>query len=266
MTRVDDTPVPDYPSLLRLDGRGVVCVGAGQGIGRQTAHALAQAGARVVCVDIDPELAKEIADEVGGVPWSGDATDRDEVARLVEDSYSALGDVHAVVDIIGMSRYHDLVDVSDELWDWHVGIVLRHAQLLTQLFGRRFIDAGRGTLTFVASASGISSAPRHAAYGAMKAALMSLIRTAAVEFGPKGVRANGVAPGVVWTPRVGGYLGDKGREINERNTPLRRVALPADIAAALLFLTSDLSSYINGQIISVDGGVTAKFPYPMGDL
>lgn len=266
MTRVDDSPVPEYLDRLRLDGRGIVCVGAGAGIGRQTVHALAQAGARVVCVDIDPDLAGEVAAEVDGVAWSGDATDRSEVARLVEDSYAALGEVHGVVDIIGMSRYHDLVDVSDELWDWHVNIVLRHAQLVTQLFGARLMASGGGTLTFVASVSGITSAPRHAAYGAAKAGLMSLIRTAAVEFGPKGVRTNGVAPGVVWTPRVSGYLGERGEKTNADNTPLRRVAQPADIAAALLFLTSDLSAYVNGQVLVVDGGVSAKFPYPMGDL
>jgi NAD(P)-dependent dehydrogenase (short-subunit alcohol dehydrogenase family) len=266
MTRVDDTPVPDYLAQLRLDGRGVVLVGAGAGIGRQAAHALSQAGARVVCVDVDADLATEIAAEVDGVAWSGDATERGEIQRLVDDSYAALGEVHAVVDIIGMSRYHDLVDVSDEVWDWHVNIVLRHAQLITQLFGARLMAGGGGSLTFVASVSGITSAPRHAAYGAAKAALMSLIRTAAVEYGPRGVRTNGVAPGVVWTPRVSGYLGEEGERINAANTPLRRVAQPADIAAALLFLTSDLASYVNGQVLVVDGGVGVKFPYPMGEL
>jgi NAD(P)-dependent dehydrogenase (short-subunit alcohol dehydrogenase family) len=266
VTRIDDTAVPDYLDRLRLDGQGVVCVGAGQGIGRQAAHALAQAGARVLCVDIDPDLAREIAAEVDGVPWWGDATDRAEVERMATEATEALGGVDAVVDIIGMSRYHDLVDVDDETWDWHVNIVLRHAQLVTQAFGARMTAAGRGSLTFVASVSGLTSAPRHAAYGAAKAALMSLIRTAAVEFGPKGVRANGVAPGVVWTPRVSGYLGEAGEKLNADNTPLRRVALPADIAGALLFLVSDLSAYVNGQILVVDGGVSVKFPYPMGDL
>ncbi len=144
--------------------------------------------------------------------------------------------------------------------------MLRHAYLLSQLFGAAMAAAGGGTMAFVASVSGLSSAPRHAAYGAAKAGLMSLVRTAAVELGPLGVRTNAVAPGVVWTPRVSGYLGDEGRERNIANTPLRRVALPADIAAALLFLTSDLSGYVNGQTLVVDGGVGSKFPYPMGDL
>jgi NAD(P)-dependent dehydrogenase (short-subunit alcohol dehydrogenase family) len=74
-----------------------------------------------------------------------------------------------------------------------------------------------------------------------------------------------VAPGVVWTPRISELLGDEGRARNEANTPLRRVALPADIAGVLLFLCSDLAAYVSGQVIVVDGGVGAKFPYPMAD-
>ena len=120
-------------------------------------------------------------------------------------------------------------------------------------------------MAFVASVSGITSAPRHAAYGAAKAGLMSLVRTGAVELGPQRVRVNAVAPGVVWTPRISAFLGEEGRARNEANTPLGRVAQPADIAAAILFLVSDLSSYVSGQTLVVDGGVSAKFPYPMAD-
>ena len=92
---------------------------------------------------------------------------------------------------------------------------------------------------------------------------MSLVRTGAVELGPSGIRVNAVAPGVVWTPRVSAFLGDEGARATVVNTPLRRVAQPADIAAALLFLASDLAAYVTGQTLSVDGGVGAKFPYPM---
>ena len=95
---------------------------------------------------------------------------------------------------------------------------------------------------------------------------MSLVRTGAVEFGPMGIRVNAVAPGVVWTPRVSGYLGDEGRERNNENSPLRRVALPQDIASGLLFMASDLAAYVNGHTLVVDGGVGAKFPYPMDGL
>ena len=266
MTRVDDSPVPDFPGMLRLDGRGVVVVGAGAGIGRMTAHAVAQAGARVMVVDLEHDLAEEIAAEVGGIAWWGDATDAGEIQRLVHESTQALGQVDAVVDIIGMSRYGDMIDIDDDEWDWHFRIVLRHAQLLTREYGRYFKESGHGgSFAFVASVSGITGAPKHAAYGAAKAGLMSLIRSTAVELGPYGVRTNAVAPGVVWTPRVSGYLGEPGRQRNADNTPLQRVARTADIAGPLLFLISDLAYYVNGQTLVVDGGVGVKFPYPLPD-
>jgi NAD(P)-dependent dehydrogenase (short-subunit alcohol dehydrogenase family) len=263
VTSADGTPVPAYPDLLRLDGRGFVVVGAGQGIGRQATHALASVGARVFCIDNQEQLAKEIADEVNGVPWVCDARERGEVEGAVAEARRQLGRIHGLVDIVGMARYMDVLSTSDEDWDWTFGMVLRHAFLFSQEAGRAMAEDGGGVMVFVASVSGITSAPRHAAYGAAKAGLMAWVRSLAVELGPKGVRANAVAPGVVWTPRVSGYLGEKGREINEENTPLRRVALPADIAAAILFLASDLSAYVTGQTLVVDGGVGAKFPYPM---
>jgi len=141
--------------------------------------------------------------------------------------------------------------------------VLRHAYLSAQTAGRSMVDRG-GVMVFVASVSGLTGAPRHAAYGAAKAALMSLVRTVAVELGPSGVRVNAVAPGAIWTPRVAALLGEEGRARNAANAPLRRIGLPADIASAILFLVSDLSSYMSGQTLVVDGGVSAKFPYPSG--
>ncbi len=265
MTRTDDSAVPDYPGLLRLDGRRFVVLGAGQGIGRQASHALASVGARLACVDQDPDLAADIATEVDATPLSGNAYDRDDMARLFDDAGEALGGIDGVVDIIGMARYADLTEMSDEDWNWHFDIVLRHAFLAMQ-YGGRAMQANGGAMVFVASVSGITSAPRHSAYGAAKAGLMSLVRTGAVELGPAGIRVNAVAPGVVWTPRVSAFLGEEGRERNIANTPLRRVAQPADIAAALLFLASDLAAYVTGQTLTVDGGVGAKFPYPMADL
>jgi NAD(P)-dependent dehydrogenase (short-subunit alcohol dehydrogenase family) len=263
VTRTDNSPIPDFLGRLRLDGKNVVLVGAGAGIGRLTAHALSQAGARVLCVDLEKDLAEEIAEEVGGIAWYGDATDKAEVERLLRDAKAQLGKIDSVVDIIGMSRYGAMIDSDDEDWDWHFRIVLRHAQLLTRLFGREFKENGGGTFAFVASVSGITAAPMHAAYGAAKAGLMSLIRSTAEELGPFGVRTNAIAPGVVWTPRVSAYLGAEGEQKNSANAPLRRVAQTSDIAGPLLFLVSDLSGYINGQVITVDGGVGIKFPYPM---
>ncbi len=263
MTRTDDSPIPDYPGLLSLKGRGFVVLGAGQGIGRQATHALSSVGATVFCVDREPDLAEEVAQEVGGRPGSGDATSRSDADRLFAEAQAALGRIDGVVDIIGMAQYTPLVELDDAGWDWHFDIVLRHAFLAMQLGGRAMAESGGGVMVFVASVSGITSAPLHSAYGAAKAGLMSLVRTGAVELGPSGIRVNAVAPGVVWTPRVSAFLGDEGRRRNEANTPIGRVALPADIASAILFLASDMSGYVNGHTLVVDGGVGAKFPYPM---
>ena len=196
------------------------------------------------------------------MPWS----DRAHVELLFADANAKLGGIDGVVDIIGMARYAHITEMTDEDWNWHFDVVLRHAFLAMQHAGRAMEASGGGVMVFVASVSGITSAPRHAAYGAAKAGLMSLVRTGAVEMGPHGIRVNAVAPGVVWTPRVSAFLGPDGRERNVVNTPLRRIAQPADIAAAILFLVSDLASYVTGQTLTVDGGVGAKFPYPMADL
>ena len=263
MTRTDDTAVPDYRGMSSLNGRGFVVIGAGQGIGRQTCHALSQAGAQLLCVDLDPDLADDIAREVGGTPWSGDATSRPDSQAMFDAATTTLGQLDGLVDIVGMARYADLMDLDDELWNWHHDIVLRHAFLAVQLGGRAMSRSGGGVMVFVASASGLSGAPQHAAYGVAKAGLVGLVRSAAVELGPIGIRVNAVAPGVVWTPRVSAYLSEADRQRNIDNAPLGRIAIPADIAASILFLASDQSSYVNGQVLSVDAGVGVKFPYPM---
>jgi NAD(P)-dependent dehydrogenase (short-subunit alcohol dehydrogenase family) len=263
MTRTDDTEVPDYRSLLSLEGKNFVVLGAGQGIGRQSSHALAAVGARVFCVDLDAGLADDIAKEVGGIAWAGDAIAPDSARRLYQEAEEQLGRIDGIVDIIGMARYASLLDSDQENWEWHHGIVLQHAVNAVRFGAARMAASGGGVLTFVASVSGLQSAPSHGAYGVYKAGLMSLVKTAAVELGPKGIRVNAVAPGVVMTPRVSGYLDDAAKARNAQNAPLRRTAFPADVASAILFLCGGLASYITGQTIVVDGGVSAKFGYPM---
>lgn len=216
------------------------------------------------CIDNREDLAKEVADEVDGIAWVCDATDREQVEKAVSGAHIALGQIDGLADIVGMAKYLDAVETSDEDWAWTEGIVLRHAYLFGSIAGKRMAEQGGGSMVFVASVSGISSAPRHAAYGVMKAGLMSWVRSLAVELGPKGVRVNAVAPGVVWTPRISQFLGEKGRKLQAENAPLQRVAEPSDIASAILFLSSDLAGYVNGQTLVVDGGVGVKFPYPMG--
>jgi NAD(P)-dependent dehydrogenase (short-subunit alcohol dehydrogenase family) len=263
MTTADNSPVPDYLDRLRLDGRNYVVVGAGQGMGRQTCHALTQAGAaRILCVDIEADRAADVAAEIGiGVPWVGDVTKRDGVVALAQEARTALGTVNGFVDIVGMARWAGVLEIDDETWDWEFDICLRHAYLLSQELGRLMVDSGGGTMVFVASVSGLSAAPNHAAYGAAKAALMAWVQSVAVELGAHRVRANAVAPGSILTPRMVAAFNDDQLRTNAANAPLGRIGEPSDIAGAALFLTSDLSSYITGRTIVVDGGVDSKFPY-----
>ncbi len=247
---------------LRLDGCGFVVVGAGNGIGRATAHALRSAGAELFCVDIDEGLAKSIADEVGGTAWVADARDRADVTATVDAAREALGRIAGFVDIVGQSRYASLLDMTDEDFHWTTGMVLRHAFLFAQLVGRLMAAEGGGSMVFVSSIAGVTSAPRQVAYGAAKAGLNSLVRTAAVELGGSGIRVNSVAPGTVATPRVLTTLTEEVRAGFARSIPLGSLAEPSDIAAAILFLSSSMARQITGQTLLVDGGASVKFPYP----
>ncbi|QSE88198.1 SDR family oxidoreductase [Rhodococcus pseudokoreensis] len=253
---------PDYASMLRLDGEVHVVLGGGFGIGLQACRALAANGATVVCVDREEERAAAVAAEVGGLAWTGDITDREAIASLFGFVEEQCGRLDGVVDIVGLAMYKSLVDLTDDDWTFHVDIVLKHAYLALTYAGRFWERTGTGgSISFVASVAGMTSAPKTSAYGAMKAALMSLVRTSAVELGPLGIRVNAAAPGVVRTPR---------QQTNPRwthdlvvanvdKTPLRKVAYPSDIAAVLLFLSSPLAGHVTGQTIIVDGGNSIVF-------
>ena len=135
MTRADDSAVADFANMLRLDGRTYVVMGAGMGMGRQAAHTLVQNGARIVCVDVDDDRAHDIASEVGNdaVPWVGDMTKREGVKKLFDDAGQIFGGkLNGFVDIVGMAQFTDLTEISDELWEWHFDMNLRHAWLAMQ--------------------------------------------------------------------------------------------------------------------------------------
>ena len=269
MTRTDDTPVPDYPGLLRLDGRRFVVLGAGQGIGRQASHALASVGARLACVDQSiPTSPPTSPPRSAASALSGDAIDRARRgAHVRRRRPRKLGGIDGVVDIIGMSRYADLVDMTDDDWNWHFDIVLRHAFLAMQYGGPGDGRDGGGAMVFVASVSGITSAPRHSAYGAAKAGLMSLVRTGAVELGPSGIRVNAVAPGRGVDAAGLGVPRRRGRAAQHReHAAAPRRATGRHRRRAPVPRVGPRRATSPGQTLTVDGGVGAKFPYPMADL
>lgn len=263
MNYPDSHAVPDFTRLLRLDGRGFVVLGAGDGMGRQTVHALAQAGANVLSVDRDPALAEAIAHDAGGISLAADVTARADMERVFAMADSQFGKSFAgVVDIVGMATTAPLSEIDDAMWTRQFDIVLRHAYLTIQLAGSALARRGGGALTFVGSISGEVSVAHQAAYGTAKAALHHLVRCAAHELGPAGVRVNAVAPGFVRTPRLLKALSDEFWERVSVANPLRRVAIPADIAAALLFLSSDLARYVTANVMTLDGGTSSIAALP----
>lgn len=261
MTKSDPSKVPDYAGMVRLDGKKIVVLGAGQGIGRQVSHALAQCGALVLCVDRDAALAEDIAKETGGVGFAADATTRTGMEAVFSAARTHLAQLHGIVDIIGRAHIVPIENVSDDLYQAQHDVVFRHAWLALQLGAPAIADSGGGSIVFIGSTAGVASHSNQTLYGANKAALHHLARCAAVEYGPRGVRINTVAPGTTRTPRLQELIGDNWDEV-ESVIPLRRAADPADIASVVLFLMSPLSRHVTAQTIMVDGGITATTMRP----
>ncbi len=258
---VDLSPVPDYRAMTRLDGRTHLVVGAGQGIGRQTAHALAQAGAHVVCLDQDLERARTVADQVDGTALQADVLVEEQLAGAVESARAVNGSLDGITDIVGVARFRALTEATEEDWAFQLDIVLTHARWLVK-HGAAPLAQSRGSLAFVSSIAGLTGAQGNGPYAAAKAALISVVRTAAVELAPSGVRVNSVAPSVVLTPRMQQILDPERRARFDANAPMGRLADPSEVASALLFLASPLASYMTGQTLVLDGGVQARLPYP----
>ncbi|MCX4815212.1 SDR family oxidoreductase [Streptomyces sp. NBC_01239] len=250
---------PDYRGLVDLSGRHVLVLGGGLGIGRQTCLAAASVGARVSVVDTDPARAEAVAKEVDGLALTGDATSRADVERLVAEAVARFGPIHGLADIIGISDFGPISEITDELWQRGLDLNLRHVLLALQIGARAMTEGG--SMVFVGSISGLRSSPNHAVYGAAKAGVGNLVATACLELGPE-IRVNVVAPGQTATPRVAerhpdpGYYDKAGEQV-----PLGRVGATSDIASAILFFLTDLSSWITGQTLVVDGGTGRRFAY-----
>jgi NAD(P)-dependent dehydrogenase (short-subunit alcohol dehydrogenase family) len=249
--------IPDYTQCSRLDGQGFVILGAGQGMGLQSSHALAQSGARLLCVDNDEGRANAIAAAVGGDPMVADVTSRASMEQVFARADALFGEnFGGLVDIIGMAHPGGIEGITDEEWSSTHDIIVRHAIYAMQLAAPLLRKAGGGAMTFIGSISGNVVSADSAVYSACKAALHHLIRLASVEFGRSGIRVNGIAPGLVRTPRLDAAMpADIWGRYGEANW-LGRAANPSDIARAVLFLSSDLARYVNGNILTLDGGIS----------
>ena len=244
-----------------LTGAIVVVAGAGGGgIGTGCCEAALAAGAEVVAVERSPEeLDKLDTLPRPVVKVQADLTAPDAPAAVVQAAFDAHGRIDGLINVAGGTSIDDfgpLVDIDSHAWDRVMTNNLRYVAFLNRAVARTMIDAGTGgAMVNVSSVSSLASQPFLAAYGAAKAGINSLTRTMAVEWGSHGIRVNAIAPGTITTPRVGDH---ESLEAAKRAVPLGRRGHPAEIAAAAVFLLSPQASYITGQVLAVDGGMSVK--------
>lgn len=253
--------------VLGLAGKVAIVWGGGFGMGERTAYRLSEAGAHVAVVDLERERAEKIAGELNAasgraVAIQADVTSEPSVEAALAEAETALGPVDVMATVIGLGVWGQVVDMSLEDFEWSLKINLTSFFLPARAVARSLIRNGKpGAIACVSSVSGLTAAPNHAGYGAAKAGLINLIRTMANEWGAHGIRVNAAMPGSCASPRLVNSeeaVAAMNAAMKEK-IPLGRAATPDEIAKAILFLLSDLASYVTGHNLQVDGGWTSTF-------
>jgi 3-oxoacyl-[acyl-carrier protein] reductase len=253
-----------------LEGKSTLVIGGGGGgIGRAITRRLGAAGSAVAVADVDAGRADEAAAELtdaGGraVGLTADVREPGAADDLVARAAGELGGLEVLVTVVGgqlafvpAARIHE---TTDEDWDLMFELNLRYVARAVRATLRRFLEQGTGgTIVSVGSITGVAGNPQQSAYGAAKAGLASLARSVAAEYGGEGIRMNVVACGPIATPVAEAAQAGGGLDW----IPLGRAGTPAEVADAVVFLASPLSSYITGQSLVVDGGATAVGPFPL---
>lgn len=248
--------------MSKLAGKVVVVAGAG-GIGSGLARRYAAEGAAVVLGDIDDAAARATAQAIPGgrvIATHLDGADDASVAAIVALALAEFGGLdgfHANFASF-QDGAHDIVDLPLEVFDSMMAINLRGFVLCTRHAVPQMIARGGGSMLYTSSAASIAGMPIRPAYAMSKLAVHALMRHVAARFGPEGIRANALTPGIVLPPGSESAVPADFAETMRQATPLRRLGTPEDVGAVSAFLMSDDGAYITGQLISIDGGRTMR--------
>ena len=256
-------------SALSLDAQAALVTGAASGIGRATAIALAEAGASVVATDLD-SMASELAETLRGieklsrpaVALTADLASRADIEALVERAQSEFEGIDILANVAGIHRYPTpLLTLAESEWDEVLSVNLKAILTLCQLVVPSMRERGSGCIVNIASDSAFDVIEGEGPYGISKIGVTKLTAYLAKELAGTGVRINAIAPGWVKTPATAFAWSDpKELAAAEESIPLRRIADPAEIANVVVFLVSNLASYVHGHCMVVDGGRIAGVP------
>ena len=250
--------------MTDLTGSTALVTGASRGIGRAIAVGLARAGADVALSARDEALLREVQGEVEAlgrraVVLPADVTDADACAQLAADAITGLGSLDVLVNNAGGSSYMGpFTELRFKGWEKTMRLNVDSIVHLSQAVGRHMVERGTGSVINVASVAGLKATPSLAAYGASKAAVISLTRTLAMEWGPSGVRVNALCPGWTRTDLNADLWGDEALAAHMVSTTgLKRWGEAEEMVGPTLFLARSASSFVTGQALAVDGGETA---------
>ena len=242
-----------------LENKVAVVTGGGRGIGEAIARRLAGEGAAIAVCDVMLDTAQEVATSLGkngtkASAYAVNVTDSKQVKEVCDKIVADFGRVDILVNNAGITRDGLLMRMSDEDWDAVLGVNLKGAFLFTRSLCRTMLQQRSGVIVNIASIVGMTGNAGQANYSASKAGLIGFTKTMAKELASRGIRSNAVAPGFIKTPMTD-KLSEEARKALTDHIALKRLGLPEDVADVVLFLASDLSGYVTGQVIAVDGGL-----------
>lgn len=243
--------------MIDLSSKTAIVTGSARGIGRAIAEKMASLGATVVISDLDQAACDEVATQIGGgaIGIACNVTDEAQVTNLLDTAKERLGSVDIVVNNAGITRDTLMIRMDEKDWNLVLDINLKGAFLVTKAAAKIMMKQRSGKIVNISSVVGLTGNAGQANYSASKAGLIGLTMTAAKELAARGVTVNAVAPGFIATEMTDA-ISDAAKQAFMDKVAVKRPGTPEDVAAAVVYLASDQASYITGQVLAVDGGLT----------